>query len=709
MSREIPPDSGADEYSTSTSTRPRSPSQLSSNSSRSSTENGSNRSSSRNGTSRNGNGAPPRKRGRFWRVSGIIAALVVVAGFAYGTLTKNGRAIVKALPDATRTMIAVKQNPNLIFDEANSDTVNILLIGRDVNWKPGKVYDPRTKTYRPFHVIDKTSTARSDSMIVMSLNKEKGTLRLVSLPRDAMVHLPPNEYHVRRAKLNAAHAYGGPELLVKTLHDELGLTIQHYAVIKFDGFKNLIDEVGGVEINVEGALKRNPETGKLYRGDLDYDDNWGGLHQHLKPGMQTLDGKQAHDYVRFREDLEGDTGRMRRQQQVMRALAKKVMRASPLQIPGLIGELRRQFDTDLTDEQLASAAYFTHGLSDTAKVQPITLFGVYSRRGSLTLNRPKNEKLLTAVFGPTFNKENFLVDSPSTDEDEIGAANDSNVGAQEVLREAGLLKDKPAADAPKDDDDTSPQGRAAPTSTSATASMENGTALHSADLQRDNRSGTRSREERAVPKSENGNSASSSNGIVANGTADNTRRDENKISSRRSSFEESSDSSRQLNSSRADSASAEPRHRRRVSSQSNASENRADTSSTRNASSRSDSGNSDSSNADSSNARETRAERRRASLRATSAETSTSRRRARHRRLSREASGREASGHAVSGDAASGNATSDSETPKRASSSNGNSSNESPIPVAENSSASKGSRDNQRDSSRDESPIPRAE
>jgi LCP family protein required for cell wall assembly len=433
-------------------TTPRTPAQVSPNSGRNGVGNG--------GARLNGNGNGKPKRGRFWRGLGVVLLLAIVAGVAYVKLTPHGRDTYEALTNGVKVAYQVKQNPTLIFDDAGSDHVNILLIGRDVNYKPAKVYDPRTKTYRPFHVVDKDSPARSDSMIVMVLDKTKGTLRMVSLPRDATVHLPPNEYHVRRGKLNAAHAYGGPALLLQTLHDELGLTIQHYAVIKFDGFKKLIDQVGGVEVNVEGALLRNRETGKLYRGNLKYDDNWGNLHQNLKPGMQTLNGQQAHDYVRFREDIEGDTGRMRRQQQVMRALAKKIMHAGPFEIPSLIKELRRQFETDLTDDQLASAAYFTRALGDSTKVQPITLFGVYSSRGSMTLNRPKNEKLLKAIFGSTFNKKNFLVNSPSTDDDEIGMTNDSNPGAQEVLREAGLIKgDATPQNAPSDDNDMSPVGR----------------------------------------------------------------------------------------------------------------------------------------------------------------------------------------------------------------------------------------------------------
>jgi LCP family protein required for cell wall assembly len=264
---------------------------------------------------------------------------------------------------------------------------------------------------------------------------------MVSLPRDAMVRLASNDVGVRRTKLNAAHAYGGPELLMRTLHDELGITIHHYAVIKFEGFKKLIDQVGGITVNVDGALKRDRRTGKLYRGNMKYDDNWGNLHIDLKPGVQKLNGEQAHNYVRFRMDLEGDPGRIRRQQTVMRALAKQIMQASPFAIPGLVKEVRRQFETDLTDDQIGSMAGFAKSIGDPAKIQPLTLFGAYGHRGSVILNKPLNQKLLTAVLGPTFDSDKFLHRSPYTETgNEIGSANNASPAALAVLREAGLLK-----------------------------------------------------------------------------------------------------------------------------------------------------------------------------------------------------------------------------------------------------------------------------
>jgi hypothetical protein len=117
------------------------------------------------------------------------------------------------------------------------------------------------------------------------------------------------------------------------------------------------------------------------------------------------------------------------------------MHASPFAIPGLVKEVRRQFETDLSDEQIGSMAAFAKNIGDPAKIQPLTLFGGYGRRGSVILNKPMNEKLLTTILGPTFDADKFLHRSPYTETgDEIGASNNSSPAAIAVLREAGLIK-----------------------------------------------------------------------------------------------------------------------------------------------------------------------------------------------------------------------------------------------------------------------------
>lgn len=364
----------------------------------------------------------------------VLAGVALVAG--YFKFSERGPRDQELVQKGLQGIITAKTNPDHIFNEFG-DHVNILLIGRDVNWKIGKVYDPKTKKYRSYQVHDETAKARSDTMIVVALNKREKTIRMISIPRDAWVRIADNGEYDGRTKLNAAHAYGGPELLIRTLEEELGITIHRHAVIKFDGFKSLIDRVGGITVNVDGALKR--KNGKLYRGNLDYDDDWGNLHVHLKPGPQKLDGAKAHGYVRFRMDIEGDPGRIRRQQQVMRALAKQMMNVPLLQLPGLIDELQKQFETDMKTDELASAATFAKNIGESSKIQPLTLFGTYYQGGSICLNKPKNIKLLSHILGPTFNEENFLRRSPTTTGDVLGPTNNASPETLELLKAAGII------------------------------------------------------------------------------------------------------------------------------------------------------------------------------------------------------------------------------------------------------------------------------
>lgn len=381
----------------------------------------------------------PRRSRRKWRGKGwklvLLALLVAGGGLVY---TKIGALIPIAYN--------LKQNPNLLFDHIGNERANILLIGEDYNWTIKPVFNSRTGKSAPYQVIDTDAPPRSDTMIVFSFDKTRHTVRMLSLPRDARVTYTDLEGRLHEArKFNSVYASGGLDpkkreaLLKSVLRDEFGLRIDRVAVIRPNSFKKLVDMVGGVNVNVDGALKRDKSSGKTYRGPITYRDNWAGWEVNLKPGPQWLNGEKAHGYVRFRKDLEGDPGRIRRQQDVMKAIARRVMSKPLLQIPGLVQEVRRQFRTDMDDLELGSAALFAKNLGSAEKIQPLTLFGRYASNGDIVLNKAKNEKLLAALFGDSFDQRRFLAQSPWTKRDDIGPNNNASPGALEVLKEAGLL------------------------------------------------------------------------------------------------------------------------------------------------------------------------------------------------------------------------------------------------------------------------------
>lgn len=390
-----------------------------------------------------------KQKSKIWRGIGLTVLGIGAVGLGYVAFTEKGRQDWNDGTQAIRVLTTIKRDPDLLFENVGQDVVNVLVVGEDYNWKPAKVFNPKTGKYQPFHVIDTDSPPRSDTMIVMSLNRAEGNLRMLSMPRDARVTYKDLDDDIHRArKFNSVYATGGREperrekLLSKVIGDELGIRIDRFAIIKPNSFKKLVDLVGGVQVDVDGALKLDRKTGKLYRGHIYYKDSWGQWEVDLDPGVQWLNGEQAHGYVRFRKDREGDPGRIRRQQDVMKALAKRVMEKPIYELPGLAKGIRTQFYTDMTDEELGSLAYFAknHGLA--GKIQPMTLFGIYAGNGDIILNRDKNEKLLPVIFGNSFNPDHFLVRSPSTNRDDIGPANNANPSVQALLRKAGLLDEQ---------------------------------------------------------------------------------------------------------------------------------------------------------------------------------------------------------------------------------------------------------------------------
>ena len=155
-------------------------------------------------------------------------------------------------------------------------------------------------------VQDETEGARADS--IMLLHKApNGKAALISLPRDTYVEIPDEGGD----KINAAYSYGGPELLVRTVEELSGLTVDHYVEVGMGGVQEMVDAVDGVEVCL----------------DYDVDDPDSGLTWDTSQGTcQTVDGTKALAYSRMRKsDPTGDIGRGLRQRAVISAVVSKAM------------------------------------------------------------------------------------------------------------------------------------------------------------------------------------------------------------------------------------------------------------------------------------------------------------------------------------------------------------------------------------------------
>ncbi len=157
---------------------------------------------------------------------------------------------------------------------------------------------------------------RTDSIMIASINNWDGRIKLTSIMRDTMV---PIEGHGTN-KINAAHAYGGPELAVRTVNQAFGLDITKYAVIDFYGFPSLVDALGGVNIDI---TQEEMKQINRYAGDASREVANAQYSELTNYGENThLNGSQALAYSRIRK-IDSDYKRAERQRTVLEALLKK--------------------------------------------------------------------------------------------------------------------------------------------------------------------------------------------------------------------------------------------------------------------------------------------------------------------------------------------------------------------------------------------------
>jgi LCP family protein required for cell wall assembly len=204
---------------------------------------------------------------------------------------------------ARKTIDSVDRVPGVAdhLNPAAASIENFLLVGSDS--RAGA--DPTAVDAGGIGTEADVSGHRSDTIMILRRDKSTGAAALLSIPRDLWVQVPG---HDQKRRINSAFS-DGPEVLVQTLQQELGLPIQHYVEIDFSGFKSLVDALGGVEICVDFAT-RDVSTGLNI----------------TEPGCHSLGGVQALAYARSRhyeefrddkwhEDPASDLGRTKRQQQ----------------------------------------------------------------------------------------------------------------------------------------------------------------------------------------------------------------------------------------------------------------------------------------------------------------------------------------------------------------------------------------------------------
>ncbi|MFF4094835.1 LCP family protein [Streptomyces sp. NPDC001834] len=245
---------------------------------------------------------PGTPRGRRWpRWTALGASLVVLAAAGVGSwLYRKLDANIRTDTSAAAELRAYeRERPALVVRDAE----NILLIGSDTRAGDNRAYGR-----------DEGGSQRSDTAILLHLAADRESVTAMSLPRDLMVEIPvchkPGGAATKEqfAQFNWAYQLGGTACTIRTVEKLTGIRIDHQMVVDFNGFKDMVDAVGGVEICLKQPV----------------DDPDARLK--LPAGRQELDGEQALGYVRARKSIGdgSDTERMDRQQQFLGALVKKV-------------------------------------------------------------------------------------------------------------------------------------------------------------------------------------------------------------------------------------------------------------------------------------------------------------------------------------------------------------------------------------------------
>ncbi len=277
---------------------------------------------------------PVRARPPVFKRVAIVAGIIVAGIIAL----LAGMSVAQRKPVWQIVATVLTPSPQSVFHKNN---ILVLVEGLDYD------YTSKDEEY--------SKQARSDVIWAVNLDFITHHVYQLSIPRDMVATFPGGG----QQKINQAQSYGGVTEAQAVISQFLGIPgFDRYVVLRVNTTKDFIAAIGGVDVKVTNSdCLMHPQS--CTNGPLDYDDTWGHLHIHLKPGMQHLNGNQAVGYMRFRHDWCGDPCRIMRQQQVLHALLSKLAANklnTLLHLNDLLGVLNRDVSTNFTTQEEVSIA-----------------------------------------------------------------------------------------------------------------------------------------------------------------------------------------------------------------------------------------------------------------------------------------------------------------------------------------------------------------
>ena len=279
----------------------------------------------------------------------LIFALVLPAALAEDSMQVEDDDLVSLTEEELLEKMADDDSGMTVLPEDSDlnirSTYNLLLIGTDS--------------------YSDTTRGRSDTTILVQMDTERKTIKMVSFLRDMYVKIPGRGSN----RINASYAKGGAKLLIKTLEQNFGVTVDAYVAVNFDRLVNVIDAIGGVEVEVSEAERVQVNSIlRFYNTKIGADESDQLLNE---SGTQLLTGKQALCFSRIRK-IDSDFNRTSRQRKVIEAAFHKVMDLDMISLSALVIQNMDAVETDL-------------GLSDALELVPMALVAKNATFSSLTI------------------------------------------------------------------------------------------------------------------------------------------------------------------------------------------------------------------------------------------------------------------------------------------------------------------------------------
>src|SRR5687768_9278937 len=250
--------------------------------------------------------------------------------------------------------------PEKIF---NRDAITLLILGCDED----RAYGGKT-------ILRKY--ARSDVMLVARIDFKNKRVGGVTIPRDLEVSVPG----YMPQKINAYHSIGGQDLAKQAAEQVVGVSIDRVIVINYEAFQKMDDAAGGVTVYVDKKM--------------DYDDDRGHLHVHLKPGRHKLNGYQAMGFVRFRHDAGSDIRRQGRQKDFLIAF-KETVKNNPATFPEVTNRAEEVLNGALDSREVAALGLYLRGIpNDNIKMGQVPVVDKPGPGWNLLINESKLQEVL---------------------------------------------------------------------------------------------------------------------------------------------------------------------------------------------------------------------------------------------------------------------------------------------------------------------------